>query len=387
MRIALLCLDRGVPFGGAKKGASVHLQSFASALLRDGHEVAAICADPGDEHAVRDLIARGLELRPLRHPATVREIDWHYSQVRPDLVIERLSLGGPQGAIAARESNVPHVYEVNAPLDEEASRHRGMADAHLARGPLAEGFAASSGAVAVSDEVAAWVRALAPEGFPVAVEPNGAGPAFFEPPRTRAIQHVLTQLRLSSDEFRIGFVGAFRPWHDLPTLIEAVARVARVVPARLVLVGDGPTRNDVLRMAWEKNAPITMAGRVGHDEVPSYLAMMDAVAVPYASVDAYFSPLKLFEAMASARAIVASATRPVTRVVQHDRQALLVPPGDAGAFADALLELARDPQRRARLGAEARRTADARHTWDAVAKRVLEFAKGAGPRERESCEH
>lgn len=386
MRIALLCLDRGVPFGGSKKGASVHLQSFASALMRQGHEVSAICADPGDEHAVRDLIARGLELRPLRHPATAREIDWHFSQVRPDLVIERLSLGGPQGAIAARDANLPHLYEVNAPLDEEAARHRGLADAHLARGPLAEGFAASTGAIAVSDEVAAWVRALGPEGYPVTVEPNGAGPSFFDPPRTRAMQRVLAQLRLRSDEFRIGFVGAFRPWHDLPTLLEAVARVARAVPARLVLVGDGPTRNEVLRRAWETGAPITLAGRVDHDEVPSYLALMDAVAVPYASADAYFSPLKLFEAMASARAIVASATRPVTRVVQHDRQALLVPPGDASAFAEALLELARDPQRRLRLGAEARRTAEARHTWDAVAMRVLEFAKGTGRRERESCE-
>lgn len=387
MRIALLCLDRGVPFGGARKGASIHLQSFAAALLRQGHSVSAICAEPGDLSVVRELVERGLDVRPLRMPAAEREIDWHFSRVHPDLIVERLSLGGPVGAIVAREAGIPHVYEVNAPLDEEALRHRGLADAEQARRLIVQGFASSRGAVVVSDEVGAWVRRLAPADFPVAVEPNGAGPDFFAAPSSSALQQVLGRLRLGRGEFRIGFVGAFRPWHDLGTLVRAVGRVARHTPARLVLVGDGPARNEVLRQAWDAGAPVTLAGPVAHRDVPAHLALMDAVAVPYADAEAYFSPLKLFEAMAAARPIVASATHPVTRVVEHDREALLVSPGDADAMAEALLALARDPALAARLGGTARRTALACHTWDAVAERILRFAAGIGRPQRESCGH
>src|SRR5206468_97266 len=123
VRIALLCSDLGIPFGGVK-GASVHLRAVAGSLLRMGHQVSAIVANTGPEPGYTPLTERGLELRVLRQPRTVREVDWHLSQVQPQLVIERLTLLAPEGALAAAEAGVPHIYEVNAPLDEEAARHR-----------------------------------------------------------------------------------------------------------------------------------------------------------------------------------------------------------------------------------------------------------------------
>src|SRR5688572_19735192 len=116
MRIALLCSDLGIPLGGAK-GASVHLRAVASVLLRAGHHVTAMLAAPGPESAYVQLAERGLELRVLRQPRTVRKLEWHFAQVKPDLVLERLSLLAPEGALAAAEAGVPHVFEVNAPLD------------------------------------------------------------------------------------------------------------------------------------------------------------------------------------------------------------------------------------------------------------------------------
>ena len=100
MRIALLCSDLGIPFGGVK-GASVHMRAVASSLLRMGHQVSAIVATAGPEDGYLPLTERGLELRVLRQPRTVREIDWHLSQAQPQLLIERLSLLAPEGALAA----------------------------------------------------------------------------------------------------------------------------------------------------------------------------------------------------------------------------------------------------------------------------------------------
>src|SRR5262249_35908547 len=146
VRIALLCSDLGIPFGGVK-GASVHMRAVAGSLMRLGHQVSTIVANPGPEAGYKTLTDRGLDLRVLPQPRTVREIDWHLSQVQPQLVIERLSLLAPEGALAAAEAGVPHVYEVNAPLEEEAARHRKFERVEEARQTFALGFAASRGAV------------------------------------------------------------------------------------------------------------------------------------------------------------------------------------------------------------------------------------------------
>ncbi|MFM8558894.1 MAG: hypothetical protein ACKOC6_04725, partial [bacterium] len=47
------------------------------------------------------------------------------------------------------------------------------------------------------------------------------------------------------------------------------------------------------RTAWSGHASVTLTGAVPHHEVPAHLALCDAVAVPYATEDVYFSPLKL----------------------------------------------------------------------------------------------
>ena len=375
MRIALLCSDLGVPLGGVK-GASVHLRAVAAALLRMGHQVSAIVANAGPEIGYAPLTERGLELRVLRQPRTVREVDWHLLQVQPQLMLERLALLAPEGALAAAEAGVPHVYEVNAPLDEEAAHHRNFDRIDEARHAFTTGFAASRGAIAVSEPVAKWVRALAPERFAVAVEPNGAGPEFLSAPDVKQLHLLEQRLRLTGGEFRVGFVGTFRPWHDLDTLLHAASEVSKNVPTRLLMVGDGPQRNHLLRTAWSGRAAVTLTGAVPHQEIPAHLALCDAVAVPYAAEDVYFSPLKLVEAMAASRPVVASATGPVQRVVTDGRDGLLVPPGDRPAFAAALERLAFEPALRGRLGAEARRTVERQYTWDAVIGRVLQFATG-----------
>ena len=384
MRIALLCSDLGIPLGGVK-GASVHLRAVASVLLRAGHHVTAMLAAPGPESGYLPLAERGLELRAIRLPRTVRKLEWHLAQVKPDLVLERLSLLAPEGALAAAEAGVPHVFEVNAPLDEEASLHREFDRAAEAREAFRRGFAVSRGAVAVSEEVATWVRGLAPDGFPVRVESNGADRKFLLPPDCQLVQQLEQRLHMNGGEFRVGFVGTFRPWHDIGTLIEAASDVSRFVPTRVILVGDGPQRNDLLRKAWGSRAALTLTGFVPHHEIPLHLALCDVVAVPYASEAAYFSPLKLVEAMAAARPVVASATGPVRRMVTDGHDGLLVPPGDRAAFAQALQRLAFEPGLRDRLGAEARRTVELHHTWDAVIGRVLQFASSLPARVEGSC--
>ncbi|MEY4374766.1 MAG: hypothetical protein RL760_933 [Candidatus Eisenbacteria bacterium] len=377
MRIVMLVTDLNIPLGGMKAEA-VHVRSVAAALLRAGHQVSALVATPGAPETFAPLVASGLDVRVLRQPRTVRELDWHFSQVNPDLVIERLALLSPEGALAAAEAGVPHVYEVNAPLDLEAARHRNFDRVPEARAAFTQGFAVSRGAIAVSEEVARWVGTLAPEGFPVHVQSNGADPSFLNAADAKLVRRIQERLRLGSGEFRIGFVGSFRPWHDLDTLLHAADDVAVHTPVRLLLIGDGPQRNHLLRTAWSCRAAVTLTGLVPHDEMAAHLALCDVVAVPYAPGADYFSPIKLVEAMAASRPVVATATGPVQSVVSDGVNGLLIEAGDRAGWSTVIRRLALEPSLRGRLGAEARRTVERGHLWDEVVARMLAFAAPLG---------
>jgi glycosyltransferase involved in cell wall biosynthesis len=91
----------------------------------------------------------------------------------------------------------------------------------------------------------------------------------------------------------------------------------------------------------------------------------------------YFSPLKVYEYMATGLAVAASRVGQLEGVIRHRHNGLLCPPGDAPALAGALEELHADPGLRLRLGAAARETVLREHTWAAAARRILRLAETA----------
>src|SRR5207245_1792447 len=161
-------------------------------------------------------------------------------------------------------------------------------------------------------------------------------------------------------------------------LVEAFARLHERAPdARLLLVGDGPARAAVCAdlSACGLNGVVHCTGAVAPREVPGLLTSADVAVAPYPQATGfYFSPLKVYEYLAAGRAVVASRVGQLETVIRHDVNGLLCPPGDAGALAAALERLRCEPALRARLGRAARATVLYKHTWDAVAARVLELA-------------
>jgi len=117
------------------------------------------------------------------------------------------------------------------------------------------------------------------------------------------------------------------------------------------------------------------AGQVTPERVPIILCAFDVCAMPFPFTTHfayYMSPLKLFEYMAARRAIIASDLPSVREAVTHDDDALLVPPGDTLALADAIRRLRDDAALRARLAEQAHQHVMARYTWDARARRIIE---------------
>jgi glycosyltransferase involved in cell wall biosynthesis len=91
----------------------------------------------------------------------------------------------------------------------------------------------------------------------------------------------------------------------------------------------------------------------------------------------YFSPLKVYEYMAAGRAVIASRIGSLCELIEHETNGLLCLPGDVDALAGAILRLKADAALRQRLGAAARQTVLANHTWDEVARRTLLLVSSA----------
>ncbi len=118
----------------------------------------------------------------------------------------------------------------------------------------------------------------------------------------------------------------------------------------------------------------TVTGVVERDDVARHVAAFDIALQP--GITEYASPLKLFEYMYLARAIVAPASANIREILTDGRDALLFDSAQADSLEAALLRLCEDQGLRARLGQQARQTiADKSLTWSANAETVVRLAE------------
>jgi glycosyltransferase involved in cell wall biosynthesis len=153
---------------------------------------------------------------------------------------------------------------------------------------------------------------------------------------------------------------------------KAAAADARL---RLLVVGDGPLRTEVSRLAADLPGRVIQTGAIPLEEVPQLISGMDVAVAPYPRLEPfYFSPLKILDAMACGVCNVASDIGQIPELLRDGETGVLVPPGDPDLLAAALLRLAADPSARERIGkaglAEARR----KHSWKSRAADIVAIA-------------
>lgn len=405
MNIAYVCTDFGIPVHGAK-GASIHVRELSRALAEAGHAVriytprAGGPPPPGFHVAVREvpLDAAGRRVfdaiaadpaagRPVA--AAVRALAYagalphriaaEVAAFAPDVVYERHALFGTAGLALARVLGVPLVVEVNAPLADEHAQHRGLAFPEAARLIERETLRAADHVLPVSDALGDWLAGLGVDRARITMLPNGVDPRRFAV-GDAARQAARDAIGVPLDRTVVGFVGTLKPWHDVAALVRAVGDLAgRGAAVHLLVVGDGPERAalEALAGACGLAGAATFTGAVPHDAVPAWTAAMDVAVAPYAAGDdAYFSPLKVFEAMAAGRPVVAAAVGQLPRVVRHGETGLLYDPADATSLAAALRALVDDPGLAGWLGAAGREWVARHRTWRHNADRVADIAAG-----------
>jgi len=146
------------------------------------------------------------------------------------------------------------------------------------------------------------------------------------------------------------------------------------VQARFVLAGradpDNPAAVPVAQLqAWVAAGAIEWWGH--REDVADVLRQSAVVCLP--STYGEGVPRGLLEAAATGRPIITTDTPGCRDVVHHDVSGLLVPPGDAAAFAAAVERLLRDPELRARFGAAGRALAVAEFSEERPIRRTLQL--------------
>lgn len=191
-------------------------------------------------------------------------------------------------------------------------------------------------------------------------------------------QEARREIGWPEDAFVVGYVGRLHTMtmdKGVGTLVEALRQVEG---ASLALVGGPDDVAGALRRQWiDSGLPesrFLFAGHVLPERVPLYLSAFDVCAIPFPWTEhfAYYaSPIKLFECMASRRAIIASDLPALADVVMDGESALLVPPSDVNALAAAILQLRDDAALRARLADCAYERVMAHYTWAVRAQAIL----------------
>ena len=176
------------------------------------------------------------------------------------------------------------------------------------------------------------------------------------------------ELGIKPDEPVVGEVTSLVPHEGIGTLLEATAILrARGVPARALIVGDGPERAALQRQAARAGlaGAAVFTGRVPAAKVRQFHALLDVFVVPRTPdrVCQLVTPLKPVEAMASGLCVVTSEVKALTEIVKHEVTGMQTVPQDPVSLADCLEHLLYSPDIRKKLGDNAREWAARDRTW------------------------
>jgi sugar transferase (PEP-CTERM/EpsH1 system associated) len=350
--------------GGLQNGIANLLSRLPSERWR--HTVFALAGlGPAAARLPPEIAVRALERRPGRDWRVVWRLARELRADPPAIVRTYNWATWLEGFAAARLARVPALVhsEHQQPFGETPAerRRRDRVRRFLAR--------RTDAVIALSREIA---RRLEGE---VGVDPgrittivNGVDCAAIAAAAAGADRTAkLAALGLGPETLVVGAVGRIVVEKDFGTLVAALPAIAAGDPrAHVILAGDGPLKEGLVRRAETLGVSDRLHLLGERADVPEILGIVDIFVLP--SVSEGISNT-ILEAMAAGCAIVTTPVGGTPEIVERGRTALFVEPRRPEALARAVLELARDPLRRAALGAEARRVAREERSLEGMARR------------------
>jgi glycosyltransferase involved in cell wall biosynthesis len=363
LRVLYVASDQVVP---GRTGGSVHVLEVARGLAARGHEVDAVVhrSEGQPERENREGVRwHRIVWNPPHRMFRFRArgaVERIAAEFPPDVVMERYYNFGGEGLAVARARRVPALLEVNSPAVDHPGSLKGALDALALVRPMRryrERLCREAAALV------APILEIVPEEARGRTEVVtwGANVDVFHP--RRRSDETRRRLGVPAGAVVVLFSGSFRPWHGVRVFEEAARRFVGRNDIFFVLVGGteagqghGYRGRRVGTVAYERMPEIVAAADVG-------VAPYDTARLRQLRLGFYWSPLKIFEYMASGLPTVTIPRAPLTEIVREGEEGLHFREGDAADLARIVERLAGEPALRARMGAQARSRVVERYSW------------------------
>jgi L-malate glycosyltransferase len=175
------------------------------------------------------------------------------------------------------------------------------------------------------------------------------------------------------DERLLVHLSNFRPVKRVTDVIEIFDRVQKKIPARLLMMGDGPDRRAAERLACEKGIHHKIDFMGKQDMIHEKLAMADVMLLP-SEMESF--GLAALEAMACEVVPVASRVGGLPEVIEDGVDGYLAPAGDVETMAARALEVLTDDALLSTMRKAARATAKARFCTTKIIPQYEELYRG-----------
>jgi glycosyltransferase involved in cell wall biosynthesis len=212
-------------------------------------------------------------------------------------------------------------------------------------------------------------------GEDIALLPNGAEADMFDPD---ADGHQIRAKYHLKGKFVVLYAGAHGMANDLGIMLQAAAKLQDRPEIMLVFVGDGKEKPALLEEAEALNLEnVCFIPPLPKAEMRTALAAADVCVAILKPVEMYKTvyPNKVFDYMAAGRPTLLAIDGVIREVVEAGEAGLFVPPGDPDALADAIRQLAGDPDGAKEMGRNGRRYLEARFDRPIVAGQLDELLK------------
>ncbi|MDZ4178615.1 MAG: glycosyltransferase family 4 protein [Coriobacteriia bacterium] len=297
---------------------------------------------------------------------------------RHDVVIATstpLTVGIP-GWIAARITGVPFVFEVRD-LWPEAAIQMGAIKRTGLLGRIAKWlerflYRSAHSIIALSPGMVEGVVAEGIDPDRVHMIPNCSDIDLFHPGEKDS--ELVERFGLDG-ALVVGYAGAIGPSNAVETHVPEAARLLEERGRNdivFVIAGEGKSL-DELRSLTAGRSNVRLVGSLPKREVPRLTRTADVLMTLFADVPILStnSPNKFFDALASGRPVIVNQPGWTRELVEAHDAGVHIPVGDGAALADALERLADDPERTARMGANARALAESEFDRDKQAMRFI----------------
>jgi glycosyltransferase involved in cell wall biosynthesis len=332
-------------------GAELHVLNLCGYLAGKGTAVS-VCSLAGNGNLRPRFEELGVPVQELSigsmtelaRPAVRKRIDRIVAASQPDIIHAHMYHSEIVGAIASARSGVPLVVTRHS-SGLEFNGHRRIWASIAGRW--------TRRVIAVSDEAAAEAVKLGASSGSVVTIPNGVDtsrfrpldPALRESERARLFEEQFTPLG-AVDPVLVGSVSGLKSVKNLPMLVTAFSRLGG---ARLLIVGEGPSRGEIEKLVsrYGLEGDVSLPGN--SDRPEEYLPLLDLFVLPSRTEGV---PMALLEAMSCGLACAASRVGGIPGLLGDC--GVTFDSGDLEGLAGILAKLVSDPALRADLGRRAR---------------------------------